>query len=68
MQITELMKMTPQNEDDALAKVALFTKFMELLPAAVQSNNPSIEFIKNLLSAMRDVLTVNRTSHQILFR
>ena len=68
MQIVELMRMVPENEDDGLAKVALFTKFMELLPVALQSQEPSMPLVKDLLRSMREVLTVNQTTHQTLFR
>lgn len=62
--------MTPQTEDDSLAKVALFTKYTEMLPAALESlQHAGLEsMVFDLLSGIQDVVAVNQTKHQNLFR
>ena len=64
------MRMPPEVEDDSLAKVALFTKYVEVLPVALESleHGGTGSMVFDLLTGIQDVVAVNQTQHQNLFR
>lgn len=64
------MRMLPESEDDTLAKVALFTKFTELLPTALEDRQGGAlgSMVFHLLDCMQEVVKVHTTMHQNLFR
>lgn len=64
------MRVVPETENDSLAKVALFTKYTEILPTALQDRPSSGlgTMVFDLLNGIQDVLAVNQTQHQTLFR
>lgn len=64
------MRVAPRSEDDSLAKEALFTKYTELLPTALDSMHQAGTegLVFDLLAGIGDVVAVNQTQHQNLFR
>ena len=64
------MRINPETENDSLAKVALFTKFTEILPTALQDRHSSGlgTMVFDLLNGIQDVLAVTQIHHQNLFR
>lgn len=69
MQVVGLMRMVPASEDEALAKAALFTKYVEVLPTALDGwQAAGLGMASDLLAGVRDVVAADRTTHQSLFR
>ncbi len=69
MHVTGLMRARPATEDDALAKVVLFTKYVEVLPAALHTwEARGLQAVFDLLAGIQEVVAVNQTHHQNLFR
>ncbi len=69
MQIVSMMRSVPATEDDKLAKAALFTKYVEVLPHALRrSLDCGINIILDLLAGIQAVVAGDPTTHQILFR
>ncbi len=69
MQVLSLMRLAPADEDDRLAKAALYTKYAELLPAALSAGSPHLlQLISELLSGIKIVIAANPVPHQNLFR
>lgn len=63
------MRMVPESEDDTLAKTALFTKYVEMLPAALEEwQSCGLDMVFDLLAGIQEVVKVNRHPHQNLFR
>ena len=63
------MRLAPADEDDRLAKAALYTKYVELLPAALMAGHPcSLRLVADLLNGIKTVVASNVVSHQNLFR
>ena len=63
------MRAQPSTEDDALAKVVLFTKYVEVLPAALHAwEVRGLETVFDLLTGIQEVVSVDTTHHQNLFR
>lgn len=63
------MRMPTQSEDDRLAKTALFTKYVEVLPTALQEwRAQGLGMAFDLLAGIQDVVAVNSILHQNLFR
>ena len=64
------MRLVPDTENDGLAKVALFTKFTEVLPTALEDrqNSGLGTMVFDMLNGIQDVLAVNQSQHQNLFR
>jgi len=68
-QVIGLMRAQPATEDDALAKVVLFTKYIELLPTALHSwESRGLQPVFDLLAGIQEVVAVNQAHHQNLFR
>lgn len=69
LQVLSLMRLAPADDDDRLAKAALYTKYVELLPAALSAGAPhSLQLISDLLSGIKIVIAANPVPHQNLFR
>lgn len=69
LQVVGLMRLVPANQDDRLAKAALFTKYAELLPAALMSNSANaMLLVSDLLLGIREVIAACKLTHQNLFR
>ena len=69
LQIVSMMRSVPATEDDKLAKAALFTKYVEVLPHALRrSLDCGINIILDLLAGIQAVVTGDTSTHQILFR
>ena len=69
MQIVSMMRSVPATEDDKLAKAALFTKYVEVLPHALRrSLDCGINIILDLLAGIQAVVAGDTITHQILFR
>ena len=69
LQVLRLMRLAPAEEADRLAKAALYTKYAELLPAALMAGPPhSLELIFDLLDGIKIVIAANIVPHQNLFR
>jgi len=69
LQVLRLMRLAPAGEDDRLAKAALYTKYVELLPAALTAGAPnSLQLITDLLNGIKIVIAANTVSHQNCFR
>lgn len=69
MQIISLMKVAPLTEDDSLGKAALFTKYIEALPHALDSwKETGLGLVTKLLSGIQRVVQQNILVHQNLFR
>ena len=63
------MRMVPESEDDALAKTALFTKYVEVLPTALENwQQEGLGMVFDLLAAIQDVVPFSQQQHQNLFR
>jgi hypothetical protein len=63
------MRAAPATEDDSLAKVVLFTKYVEVLPTALDSwEAKGLQMVSDLLAGIQEVVAVNQTHHQNLFR
>ena len=63
------MRQAPADEDDRLAKAALYTKYVELLPAALMAGHPcSLRLVTDLLNGIKTVVASNVVPHQNLFR
>lgn len=63
------MRLAPADQDDRLAKAALFTKYTELLPAALMAGGAdALGLLSDLLLGMREVIAGNTAPHQNLFR
>ena len=63
------MRLAPADEDDRLAKAALYTKYVELLPAALMAGHPcSLRLVTDLLNGIKTVVASNVVPHQNLFR
>ena len=63
------MRAQPATEDDALAKVVLFTKYVEVLPAALHAwEVGGLRTIFDLLAGIQEVVAVDTAHHQNLFR
>jgi hypothetical protein len=68
-QVVGLMRLAPADQDDRLAKTALFTKYTELLPAALMAGGADVlPLVSDLLLGMREVIAGRRLPHQNLFR
>ena len=68
-QVVGLMRLTPADQDDRLAKAALFTKYAELLPAALVAESADAQrLVSDLLLGIREVIAGNKLAHQNLFR
>ena len=68
-QVVGLMRMVPESEDDALAKTALFTKYVEVLPTALENwQQGGLGMVFDLLAAIQDVVLFSQQQHQNLFR
>ncbi|GAB4815481.1 hypothetical protein N2152v2_002527 [Parachlorella kessleri] len=66
--VVMLMRTPPGVEDDRLAKAALFTKYVETLPHAVQSwRQHGTGMVSDLLRGMHSVVAANPPYHQDLF-
>ena len=69
LQIISLMRVAPLTEDDSLGKAALFTKYVEALPHALDSwKVKGLGLVTNLLSGMHRAVQQNTVVHQNLFR
>ncbi|KAK9905588.1 hypothetical protein WJX75_002584 [Coccomyxa subellipsoidea] len=67
--VVGLMRLTPVDQDDRLAKAALFTKYAELLPAALVADSADAQrLVSDLLLGIREVIAGNKLAHQNLFR
>ncbi|KAK9824084.1 hypothetical protein WJX72_007613 [[Myrmecia] bisecta] len=67
--VVGLMRMAPVTEDDQLAKAALFTKYVEALPHALDGwPKRGLEVVSDLLLGMQDVVAADPENHQNLFR
>ncbi len=63
------MRLAPADQDDRLAKAALFTKYAELLPAALTTDGANAQqLVSDLLLGIREVIAGNKLAHQNLFR
>ena len=63
------MKVAPLTEDDSLGKAALFTKYIEALPHALDSwKQTGLGLVTKLLSGIQRVVQQNILVHQNLFR
>ncbi len=63
------MRLAPADQDDRLAKAALFTKYAELLPAAlIADTTDALQLVSDLLLGIREVIAGNKLTHQNLFR
>ena len=63
------MTVAPVSEDDSLAKVPLFTKYVETLPRALDGwKETGLDMILHLLGGIQKVLRHNTDLHQKLFR
>ena len=64
------MRCAPATEEDKAAKAALYTRYVEALPAALgswqEAGRPDIVFL--LLAGMREVVAAAPAAHQTLFR
>ena len=69
LQVLSLMRLVPADEDDRQAKAGLYTKYMELLPAALTAGHSrSVQLVTDLLKGMKTVVASNVVPHQNLFR
>ena len=69
MQIISLMRAQPLSEDDSLGKAALFTKYIQALPHALDSwKARGLGLVTNLLSGIQKAVQVNTPVHQNIFR
>ena len=69
MQVLRLMRLAPAEEADRSAKAALYTRYAELLPAALVAGPPrSLQLIADLLNGIKTVIAANIVPHQNLFR
>lgn len=69
LQIVGLMKVAPTTEDDKAGKVALFTKYVEALPHALDSwKDTGLGLVSRLLAGIQKVVQHNTALHQNLFR
>lgn len=69
MQIVSMMRSVPATEDDKLAKAALFTKYVEVLPHALRKSlDCGIDIILDLLAGIQAVVAGDTATHQMLFR
>lgn len=69
LQIVGLMKVPPSTEDDKAGKAALFTKYVEGLPHALDSwKDTGLGLVSRLLLGIQKVVQHNTTLHQNLFR
>ena len=63
------MRLAPADQDDRLAKAALFTKYAELLPAALMADSSdALLLVSDLLLGIREVIAGNKLAHQNFFR
>lgn len=63
------MRVAPVTEDDSLGKAALFTKYMEALPHALDSwKTKGLGLIISLLNGIQKAVQQNPLLHQNLFR
>lgn len=63
------MRLAPADQDDRLAKAAMFTKYAELLPAALMADSSNaLQLVSDLLLGIREVIAGNKLAHQNLFR
>lgn len=68
-QVLRLMRLAPADEEDRLAKAALYTKYAELLPATLVAGKPhSLQLVTDLLNGIKIVIATNVVPHQNLFR
>lgn len=69
LQVLRLMRLAPAEEADRQAKAALYTKYAELLPAALMAGAPdSLQLVTDLLNGIKIVIAANIVPHQNLFR
>ena len=69
LQIVSLMKVPAVTEDDDLFKKALFAKYVEALPHALDSwKDTGLALVGNLLSGIQKVMQQSTALHQNLFR
>lgn len=69
LQIVSLMKVAPVTEDDKGGKAALFTKYVEALPHALDSwKDSGLGLVSRLLLGIQKVVQHNTALHQNLFR
>lgn len=69
LQIVSLMQVMPATEDDKAGKAALFTKYVEALPHALDSwKDAGLGLISQLLLGIQRTVSHNTTLHQNLFR
>ncbi|KAL3142038.1 hypothetical protein ABBQ32_004670 [Trebouxia sp. C0010 RCD-2024] len=67
--IVGLMKVAPATEDDKAGKAALFTKYVEALPHALDSwKETGLGLVSRLLAGIQKVVQHNTALHQNLFR
>lgn len=63
------MRAPPLSEDDSLGKAALFTKYIQALPHALDSwKETGLGLVTNLLSGIQKAVQVNTPVHQNMFR